>query len=376
MNLVELSEVCDFIMGQAPPGSTCNMGGLGTPFVKAGEFGTARPIIREWTQKPLKLALRSDVLICVVGATAGKLNLGEDCAIGRSVAAIRPKPKQLDQIYLYNYLQKWIYRLRSGSQGSAQTVITKPMLGNLKIPLPPLPEQKRIASILDKADALRTKRKHAIAKLDELLQSVFLDMFGDPVTNPKGWNVQPLGTLCDVRDGTHDSPKYVSIGKPLVTSKNLSKGFVDLTEVNLISEEDFFHVNKRSKVDRGDIIMPMIGTIGNPVLVDHYPDYAIKNVALIKFTKDSPSNTYILNLLSSHYFKWITKKSNRGGTQKFIALKDIRSLPIPIPNGKDQDRYTEFVLSINSNKEYLIASQDKLDTIFASLQQRAFKGEL
>src|ERR1700724_105505 len=95
-----LGDIADFVMGQAPPGVDCNFEGKGIPFVKAGEFGEKRPIIREWTTRPLKRARASDVLICVVGATSGKLNLGADCAIGRSVAAIRPDPKLLNQKYL------------------------------------------------------------------------------------------------------------------------------------------------------------------------------------------------------------------------------------------------------------------------------------
>ena len=98
-----LAEVAEFIMGQAPPGDQCNKDGVGTPFVKAGEFTAQFPLIREWTTKPLKIANRSDVLVCVVGATAGKVNLGEDCAIGRSVAAVRPSPDELDQRYLYYF---------------------------------------------------------------------------------------------------------------------------------------------------------------------------------------------------------------------------------------------------------------------------------
>lgn len=97
-----LADVPDFAMGQAPPGSTCNKAGDGTPFVKAGEFGLKQPVIREWTTKPLRTAKPGDVLICVVGATAGKLNIAADIdtAIGRSVAAIRPDAV-LDQRFLY-----------------------------------------------------------------------------------------------------------------------------------------------------------------------------------------------------------------------------------------------------------------------------------
>ena len=89
-NLKLLGEVSQFVMGQAPPGGECNFQGVGEPFVKTGEFGELYPEVREWTTKPLKFAKKGDILICVVGATIGKLNLGIDCSIGRSVAAIRP----------------------------------------------------------------------------------------------------------------------------------------------------------------------------------------------------------------------------------------------------------------------------------------------
>jgi type I restriction enzyme, S subunit len=93
--MARLGEIVDIVMGQAPLGSACNKDGNGTPFVKAGEFSEEGPIIREWTTKPLKMARKNDVLVCVVGATAGKINRGADCAIGRSVAAVRPKEGKL-----------------------------------------------------------------------------------------------------------------------------------------------------------------------------------------------------------------------------------------------------------------------------------------
>jgi type I restriction enzyme S subunit len=156
-----LGELSETVMGQAPPGSACNSSRRGTPFVKAGEFGERRPIIREWTTKPLKLAKSTDVLVCVVGATCGKLNLGADCAIGRSVAAIRPNPSLLNQGFLYAFLRGRTLRLRSGSQGSAQGVITREMLASIPMPLPPLAEQERIVKLLDEADELRKLRAQA-----------------------------------------------------------------------------------------------------------------------------------------------------------------------------------------------------------------------
>ena len=249
-------------------------------------------------------------------------------------------------------------------------------VGGLEIPLPPLPEQKRIAGILDAADALRAKRREALAQLDTLLQSTFLDMFGDPVTNPNGWEEKVLGEICDVRDGTHDSPRYVESGHPLLTSKNFKDGEIDLEASNLISDEDFTQINKRSKVDVGDLVMPMIGTIGNPVLVEHEPHFAIKNVALIKFAKGSPDNRFIRALLCSHYFDHITLKANRGGTQKFVALKDLRGMPIPIPRADLQRRFATVVESVERQKARIRAHLAELDALFASLQSRAFNGTL
>jgi type I restriction enzyme, S subunit len=149
----KLGEHVELVMGQAPPGSECNKDGVGTVFVKNGEFGRLYPEVVEWTTKPLKLALKGDVLICVVGATIGKLNLAIDCAIGRSVAAIRPK-SQIETRFLYYSLMPYTLRLRGGARGSAQGVIGKTELNAVEIRVPPLAEQNRIVAKVDELMAL------------------------------------------------------------------------------------------------------------------------------------------------------------------------------------------------------------------------------
>jgi len=122
--------------------------------------------------------------------------------------------------------------------------------------------------------------------------------------------------------------------------------------------------------------MPMIGTIGNPVLIRHEPGFAIKNVALIKFTATSPSNRFVRELLGSHYFDHITAGANRGGTQKFVALKDLRGIPIPMPPANLQNKFISVIESIDRHHAEQSAHLAELDTLFASLQSRAFRGEL
>ena len=261
--------------------------------------------------------------------------------------------------------------------GTTRGKLTKAGASEIVIPLPPLAVQRRIAEVLDRAEALRAKRRAALAQLDSLTQSLFLDLFGDPVANRKSFPVSRMGDVCDVRDGTHDSPKYVSEGGyPLVTSKNLSRGYMDLSDVNLISEADYVQINKRSKVDRGDIIMPMIGTIGSPVLVEDEPRFAIKNVALIKFTEASPSPILVRHLLSCSYFDHIVGQKNRGGTQKFVSLGDLRSFPLPLPPIPLQREFARRVTAVEALKTAQRASLAELDALFATLQQRAFRGEL
>ena len=149
MTEIQLGAVIDIVMGQAPPGKDCNKDGKGVPFVKAGEFGVERPVIREWTTNPKKIAEKGDVFLCVVGATCGKINLGEDCAIGRSVAALRPNKDKIDQRFLYYFMSGEVMKLRRSSLGAAQTVISKDMINGISLYLPPLSEQQHIVAKLD-----------------------------------------------------------------------------------------------------------------------------------------------------------------------------------------------------------------------------------
>lgn len=249
-------------------------------------------------------------------------------------------------------------------------------LKEIKIPLPPLAEQKRIADMLDRASVLIEKRKTQIEKLDLLIKSRFIQMFGDPVTNPMEWDVVFLKTVCDVRDGTHDSPKYMPEGFPLLTSKNFTQGYIDFNGANYVSEADFVSINRRSKVDYGDIVMPMIGTIGCPVIIDTDKPFAIKNVALIKFNNPCIVNVYLKALLSSYFFEYSIRQNNRGGTQKFIALGDIRCLQIPLPPISVQASFVSFVQQVESQKTLFQQSLATMELNYKSLMQKCFRGEL
>ena len=236
------------------------------------------------------------------------------------------------------------------SVGSLSPTINWRDLRNLEFNLPPLEEQRKLAKVLWAMNNTMEAYKKLIKATEELVKSQFIALFGDLIENTKGWSFVPLSTICDVRDGTHDSPKACKAGYPLLTSKNFTNGFVDFQNSYLISEADFLAINKRSKVDRGDIVMPMIGTIGNPVIVDTDVQFAIKNVALTKFSQSSPSNIFIQKVLDSEYFKKIIGQRNRGNTQKFIALSDIRNLGVPVVPEALQQQFVLFVQQSDKSK--------------------------
>ena len=165
---------------------------------------------------------------------------------------------------------------------------------------------------------------------------------------PKGWELVQFDKVCDIRDGTHDSPKYIENGVPFITSKHLTDNGIDFTETNYISEENHIEFSKRSKVDNGDILFGMIGTIGKPVIVNTDFEFSIKNVALLKLSSNELlSNIYVLNLLKSNIIINQFLKLSNGGVQSFIALGMIRKLKIPLPPIEEQKKIADILSTVD-----------------------------
>jgi len=173
------------------------------------------------------------------------------------------------------------------------------------------------------------------------------------ITIPNNWKWSRLGDAFDVRDGTHDSPKYQECGYPLVTSKNIYNGVLDLSNIKYISEEDHLKISERSKVDRGDILFAMIGSIGNPVIIDIEPNFSVKNVGLFKYYDPKQSNPKYLQYYLMLAEKWF-KEESTGAVQSFVSLGKLRSFPFPVAPLKEQD-------SIVAKVDELMALCDQLE---------------
>lgn len=285
--------------------------------------------------------------------------------------------------YILYFIYSYQDLFRTNKKGAAIPHLNKEIFKNLELSVPPLAEQGRIVDrieeIFAKIDAGVEKLKSAQEKIKQYKQSVLHSAFTGKLYKTTEWKELPLKDVCDVRDGTHDSPKYISKGYPLVTSKNLKNGEITSDNLKYISKIDYDKINERSKVNIGDVLFAMIGTIGNPVVIREMPNFAIKNVALFKKSE-------IILPLFLKYFLETTKvqsimtKEAKGSTQKFVPLGYLRTFPISLPTLPEQERIVEEIEKMFAKADKMLEVVEKslkfAEQLKQSVLKKAFEGKL
>jgi type I restriction enzyme, S subunit len=250
----------------------------------------------------------------------------------------------------------------------------------MPVSFPALPEQQRIVTLLDEAfDGIATAKANAEKNLQNA-RAIFESHLQSVISQRgNGWALSTLGETYDVRDGTHDSPKYHDMGFPLITSKNLKRDGLSFDDVRLIDAADYRKINERSAVHKGDVLLAMIGTIGNPVVVEMEPEFAIKNVALLKVPAHHNSH-FLRYYLSSQFVVAKMQSEAKGTTQKFVGLGYLRAFPILIPSVAEQaavvSALDELTNETNRLEEIFQQKLTSLDELKKSLLHRAFNGDL
>ncbi len=325
--------------------------------------------------------VEDDILLTIVG-TIGRVavvsNNTPKFTLQRSVAVLKPKSKLIKPRFLMYSLRNMSDLLASESRGVAQKGIYLKQIRELEIPLPPLAEQQKIASILDAADSLRQKDQQLIEKYTALSQSLFLEMFGDPVSNPMGWERKNLQNLVKtVIDCPHTTPKWTSSGKVAIRTSNLTQGGWSWKDKRFVSEEDFHDRSKRGYVKSGDIILSREGTIGVLAIVDKEMEICLGQ-RLVQLIPDFSlaNNYYLLHLLLYELEPERISRVMVGATSKHLNVKELREMNLPVPPINLQNQFAERIQSIEAQKLLALASLEKSAALFNSLLQRAFKGEL
>ena len=320
----------------------------------------------------------------VVVAGNGDLNVkyykGKFNAYQRTYA-ISPK-ETVNGKYLYYFLEKYLVKLRELSIGGVIKYIKIGNLTEAKIPLPPLPTQQKIASILDAADTLRQKDKALLAKYDELTQSLFLDMFGDPVKNEKGWEKVSLSEYGSFKNGLNFNNtesgvriKYLGVGD--FKSKSRIDNAESLSDIELNSlPNDSYLLND------GDLVF--VRSNGNRALVGRCVEVYPKNHKLtfsgfcIRYRINSQliKPTYLSQLFRNKSFKNLMLESGQGANIQNINQQILSGIDVPLPSLTMQEHFVQSIQLIEDQKAIAQKSLKKSEDLFNSLLQKAFKGEL
>jgi type I restriction enzyme S subunit len=326
---------------------------------------------------------KNDVLVTTRG-DLGKVALvperHNDSNINAQLVLLRPNPQKIDPLFLLycfegSQVKGQVNQLQTG------TALQQLPVGNLKkikIPVPPIAEQRRIAAILDKADAIRRKRKQAIQYTEELLRATFLDMFGDPVTNPKGWEVKFLSEVLSlITYGLTVRPKYFEAGIPLVSGTQIRRGTVDLDDAPRISKEDFENLSDKAKAKAGDIFFAKTGAIGHCAILETHEEIAIaQNIARLVFNGDQVLPLFALHYLRTEYIQDLAKRQAKGNAVQDLQLGEMKKFPIPVPPIQVQEEFVKACQRIEQLTKRHVSDYDLTENLFNSLLQRAFRGEL
>ena len=289
-----------------------------------------------------------------------------------------PKADIIEAKFLFHWLRANRAFLESLGVGATFKEVSKAIVARIQIPLPPLPEQRRIAAILDQADALRAKRREALAELDQLTQSIFIEMFGDPVANPKQWPTKPLCEVTSaINDCPHSTPLWTESGVVCLRTSNLTKGGWDFSDTRFVSEDDYHERSKRGYISSGDIILSREGTVGIAAIVQE----SMKVCMGQRLVQVRPEHKCLKSEYLLHHFLHVLSPSKIshlmvGSTSQHINVKELRTIKTPLPPLELQQSFTDRVSAIRGHSRKSISSLQEISSLFSSLQHRAFRGEL
>ncbi|WP_280182120.1 restriction endonuclease subunit S [Nocardia farcinica] len=250
----------------------------------------------------------------------------------------------------------------------------------LRIPLPPIEEQRRIAAILDHADALRAKRREALDRLDELTQSIFIDMFGDPIVNPRGYPIKPLQELIDpARPITYGILKpgedVGEAGVKYVRVVDMKNGEILADTVRSTSRE-IAETYRRSRLIPGDLLMSIRGHVGRVAIVPDSLEGANITQDTARLAVVGASTAYVRECISTAGFRRWMDRHTKGVAVRGINLGDVKEMPIPVPEPEQQEEFARVVATVVLHRSTVRESLSAMEAEFASLQSRAFRGEL
>ena len=385
--LVAIKDVAKVVTGKTPSTVVSDNFGGDIPFITPSELGLEAFVTRAPRTlsakgaAEIKLVPKNAVMVCCIGSLGKMAIAGAVVATNQQINSVIFDESKVDTKYGFYALQLLKPKMESMAPSTTVAIINKSNFEALQIPLPPLPEQKRIASILDKADAIRRKRQQAIQLADDFLRAVFLDMFGDPVTNPKGWKEHVLNEIADIRSGVTKGKAVKldeSVTRPYMRVANVQDGYLDLNDVRQItvSKKDA----EKCLLHKGDILLTEGGDpdkLGRGHVWDGEVEECLHQNHIFSVrvnNKEVVRPAFLSAIISSQRGKRYFLKVGKQTTGIATINKTVLSEFVPfVPPVTLQDKFLAVVRKVDTVKRSFAEGDVGL---FNSLTQKAFAGHM
>lgn len=289
------------------------------------------------------------------------------CWVNNHAHVLKPK-EGLDVNYLCYSLM--FYDVTGLVNGATRQKLTQADMRKMEIPFPPLDEQRKIAAVLDKVSDLIVKRRQQLDKLDELVKSRFIELFGDTPDNEK----QTMADICKIiTDGTHQPPKFTSTGVPFLFVSNIVTNEIHYDAEKFISEETYAELTKRTPIAIGDILLSTVGSYGHPAIVKSDKPFCFqRHIAYLKPNADMVNSEYLRSAILSADVQRQIDERVKGIAQKTLNISEIRKLRLPVPPVDQQEQFAVFVAQTDKSKLAIQKSLEKLEILKKALMQKYF----
>ncbi len=384
----KLEDIASIVMGQSPDSKTYNDKGDGLPFFQGkSDFGARSPTVRSWCSIPSKVAPENSILFSV-RAPVGEINsFNKKCCIGRGLAAL--KATTAEQEFLYQSLLFSKLQFEALGQGSTFEAINGGELKGFPLTIPPLPEQKKIASILISVDEVIEKTQLQIDKLQDLKKGTMNELLTKGIGHtefkdselgriPKSWECVKLGRIAKVTDGAHKTPKYLDSGVRFLRVTDIQSTEINIIKTKYISREEHQELCKRCLPEKGDVLLSKNGTIGITKIINWDWEFSIfVSLALLKIHNKDKVNVEFLDLyLQSPIVRKQIKDRAKQGSVTNLHLEEIRDFDFVIPSTEEQNKISCIVSSIETKIRTNVHKLHQTQSLKKSLMQDLLTGKV
>ena len=291
----------------------------------------------------------------------------QDALLNQRVCKIESKLKDVSIRFIYRFLKKELKRIEDETPFVTVKHLSAKRLNQVVLDVPSLPEQEKIVAELDCLSGIIEKKKQQLKEFDALAQSIFYEMFGNPIDNEKGWEVKTLGEIAYIGLGFTHTPQYVEQGVAFLSVKDISKGEINWDNVKYVSQEEYDSAPKGSKPNKGDIMFCRVGTMGKPIIVDtDIPFCTFVSLGYLHLLDSNIINTYVKYWMLSFAFDAQVEANVKGVAIKNLNTGWLKNFKIQIPTLTLQQEFASKIEAIEKQKELIKQSIAETETLFNS----------